>query len=124
MLAKTVPAWFEIPSLRLERAIAFYEKLLSVRLQAETMGPMRMAVFPHEAPNTGGALVQAEGYRPSADSAVVYLNLSEDLATPLARVEAAGGKVLLGKTALPDCVGYFAQFLDSEGNRVGLYSQQ
>ena len=124
MLASNVPAWFEIPAARLDRAVQFYEKVLDVKLNRESMGPMQMAVFPHQQPNSTGALVAAEGYTPAPEGTVIYLNLSKDLSGPLGKVEKAGGKVLLGKTALPDNMGYFAQFLDSEGNRVGFYSMQ
>jgi hypothetical protein len=124
MLAKNVPAWFEIPSAKLDRAAHFYEAVLGIQLSREDMGPMQMAVFPHDPPNSTGAVVQAEGYQPTASGTVIYLNLSQDLAGPLGKVEKAGGKVLLGKTALPENMGFFAQFLDSEGNRVGFYSQQ
>lgn len=124
MLAKNVPAWFEIPAARLDRATRFYESVLGIELKHDDMGPMQMAVFPHEQPNSTGAVVQAEGYAPAASGTVIYLNLSQDLAGPLSRVEQAGGRVLLDKTALPENMGYFAQFIDSEGNRVGFYSQQ
>lgn len=124
MLAENVPAWFEIPTTDLNRAKAFYDSILGTKLKLEDSGLGKMAVFPTEMPNVTGALVNAEGYRPSADGMVIYLNLREDLTKALDRVEAAGGKVLLGKTQLPDNVGYFAQFNDTEGNRVGLFSQQ
>jgi predicted enzyme related to lactoylglutathione lyase len=39
----------------------------------------------------------------------------------LERVPAAGGRIVTGKTALPQGMGYFAHILDSEGNRVGLH---
>lgn len=124
MLSDSVPAWFELPAADFERSIRFYETVLETRLNREAMGPMQMAVFPHKAPSPTGAVVRAEGYVPNAQASVVYLNLSDDLAKPLARVAKAGGKVLVQKTALPGGMGYYAQFLDSEGNRVGFFSMQ
>jgi predicted enzyme related to lactoylglutathione lyase len=53
---------------------------------------------------------------------MVYLSGGRDLATVLARVEGAGGKILVGKTPITPEYGYFAHFLDTEGNRVGLHS--
>ena len=55
MLQPSVPAWFEIPSADLDRAVRFYEKVLDTRLRREDMGPMRMAVFPSEKPLPTGA---------------------------------------------------------------------
>lgn len=124
MLAANVPAWFEIPAAQLDRATAFYEKILGVSLKREAMGPMQMAVFPHVPPQSAGAVVQADGYEPNGQGTVVYLNLASDLSNALERVERAGGKVLLGKTPLPENMGFFAQLQDTEGNRVGLYSPQ
>jgi predicted enzyme related to lactoylglutathione lyase len=122
MLASSAVNWFEIPSADFDRATHFYESVLGVKLMPDTMGPMRMAIFPAEKKAPTGCVIAADGYRPSAHSTTVYLNLADDLAQPLARVEKAGGKVLVGKTALPENMGFFAQFLDSEGNRVGFYS--
>lgn len=122
MLAASAVNWFEIPSSDLSRATRFYETVLNVKLTRDSMGPMQMAIFPAEKKQPTGCVIAADGYRPSAESTTVYLNLADDLAKPLAKVEKAGGKVLLGKTPLPESMGFFAQFLDSEGNRVGFYS--
>lgn len=121
MLQKSVPAWFEIPARDLERAVRFYESLLDAKLVREDMGPMRFAIFPHEKPAPTGAVIKAEGYEPSAAGTVVYLNVA-DIRAVLARVEKAGGSVLLPLTTLPDGQGVFAQIRDTEGNRVGVYS--
>ena len=122
MLQPTVPAWFEVPTRDLARATRFYEAIIGARLQREEMGPMTMAVFPHEKPQPTGALVRADGYEPSAEGTVVYLNL-DDIRPALTRVEEAGGKVVLPLTELPDGMGVFAQIRDCEGNRVGLFSR-
>ena len=124
MLADNVPAWFEIPTTDLNRAKGFYDNILETELKLEDTGMGPMAVFPADPPCVSGALVQAEGYNPASDGTVIYLFLKEDLTKALDRVEGAGGKVLIGKTGLPDNVGFFAQFNDSEGNRVGLFSEQ
>jgi hypothetical protein len=122
MLQPSVPAWFEIPAQDLERATKFYETVLGASLVREEMGPMRMAVFPHDKPQPTGALVHAEGYEPAAKGTVIYLNL-DDIRPALERVPKAGGKVVLPLTALPDEMGVFAQLRDTEGNRVGLFSR-
>ena len=122
MLEPSVPAWFEVPTRDLDRATRFYEAILGARLLREEMGPMAMAVFPHQKPHPSGALVRADGYEPGARGTVVYLNLA-DIRPALARVKEAGGSILLPLTKLPDEAGVFAQIQDSEGNRVGLFSR-
>ena len=46
------------------------------------------------------------------------------LAGALGKVEAAGGKVAMPKTAISPEIGFMAFFIDSEGNRVGLHSNK
>lgn len=121
--------WFEIPVRDFERARAFYEKTLTLRLREEMMGPMRMGVFPAQAgaecgQEVTGCIIATEGYQPSLAGSIVYLNTRVDLQQALDRVRKAGGETLLPKTALPDGMGYFAQIRDTEGNRVGLYSTE
>ena len=122
MLQPSVPAWFEIPARDLDRAVSFWESVLDARFQRETMGPMEMAVFPYEKPHPSGAVVRAQGYEPTTEGTVLYLNVG-DVAQVLPRVAAAGGEVLLPAQRLPDEMGTFAQIRDSEGNRVGLFSR-
>jgi len=54
----------------------------------------------------------------------VYLNGGADLALMLARVEGAGGSIAVPKTEIGSDFGFFAYFIDTEGNRVGLHSMQ
>jgi predicted enzyme related to lactoylglutathione lyase len=69
----------------------------------------------------GFGIVQGDGYTPSTEGTVVYLNGGEDLALPLGKVEAAGGKVLSPKQGIGEN-GFMAFFQDTEGNKVGLHS--
>jgi hypothetical protein len=113
--------WFEIPASDINRAAKFYSTVLGAELEiAEMMPGYLMAMLPSE-DGVGGALIQGEGYAPSTDGTVVYLNGGEDLALPLGKVEAAGGQVLVTKTDIGEN-GFFAYILDSEGNKVGLHS--
>lgn len=115
--------WFEIPASNISRAAEFYGKLLDTQLETiEAMSGFSMAIFPYTPQEgVGGAVVQGEGYVPSTDGSLVYLNGGEDLNTILGRVEGAGGKVAQPKTDLGEN-GYVAFFIDSEGNKVGLHS--
>ena len=117
-----VAVWFEIPAADFERAVNFYQTVLQIKLREEMMGPLRMAVFPHAGEAVSGAIVQGGDFRPGATGSVVYLNAGDDLARPLARVAATGGKTVVPKTLITEEIGYFAHILDSEGNRVGLHS--
>lgn len=117
--------WFEIPVKNFDKAKAFYETLFSATMQPmEAMG-MKSAFFEFDMQNgaIGGCIIQGKGYEPSGNGALIYLNGGEDLSIPLSKVEEAGGKIVLPKTAIgPN--GFMAHFLDCEGNKVGLHSRK
>ena len=116
--------WFEIPATDFARAKKFYETLFGTEIQMMSHPTMQYGILPGDMQNgvTGG-LVQGEGFEPSAKGVVIYLNGGDDLSTPLARVEKAGGKILLPKTSIGGN-GYMAHFLDTEGNRIALHSMK
>lgn len=114
--------WFEIPATDFERAVSFYEAVFSIRLTRETFGSGQMAIFPYADPATGGAVCCMENYAPGDSGVIIYLDGGDDLAAPLERVWASGGKVLVAKTLITPEIGYFALFQDCEGNRIGLHS--
>ncbi len=114
--------WFEIPAIDIERAAKFYGTIFDVKMEVGEMNPgFLMAMLPAGEGGIGGAVVQGEGYVPSASGTVVWLNGGEDLDVVLNRVEGAGGKVLTPKVSIGEH-GFAASFLDTEGNRVGLHS--
>lgn len=120
---RNLPVWFEIPVADMPRAIRFYETLFQASLIRESGGPVDMAIFPRrDEGGTTGCLAQSDFMHPGEGGTVVYLNADPQLDTVLARVEAAGGEVLVPRTELPDDIGCFAVFRDSEGNRVGLHA--
>lgn len=118
--------WFEIPVADLARATAFYERMTGRKLERSEMSTadMEMMMFPYAFPGVGGCLVRCAQIKPGADGPCVYLDGGEDLAVMLARVEAAGGKVVVPKTLITPEIGYFAILIDSEGNRIGLHSMK
>ena len=80
-----------------------------------------MAFFPADQGGIGGALIKTDGYVPSQEGAVVYLNGGDDLNQALSKVAGAGGKVLRDKMSIGEN-GFIAYFLDTEGNKVALHS--
>jgi predicted enzyme related to lactoylglutathione lyase len=118
-----VATWFEIPVTDMQRAKAFYQNVLQTTFKDEAMDSYQLAIFAGDEGAVSGMLVSGEHYLPSQTGAVVYFNGGEDLSVPLDKAVKHGGSILLAKTPIHDSnCGYFALFLDSEGNRVGLYS--
>lgn len=118
--------WFEIPSADFSRAQSFYENIFEIEMQTIKMGDTDMAMFPSD-PGSGkanGAVVFGPDYRPSMEGAVIYLNGDPNLDQALSRVQEAGGEVLMPKMSIGEENGFIAFFRDTEGNKVGLHSNQ
>ncbi len=113
---------FEIPASDISRAIQFYESILDISIEKMEMPGMEMGIFPYEGQMVTGIIMKGEDYKPSADGVTIYLNGGKDLQVILDRIEGNGGTILVPKTAHADESGYFALFLDSEGNKLGLNS--
>ncbi|MCX6152279.1 MAG: VOC family protein [Ignavibacteriales bacterium] len=114
--------WFEIPVIDFAKAKKFYESIFGYTMDAQDMMGFQMGFFKCDKEAVGGAIVKGEGYKPSTEGTVVYLNGGDDLTTVLSKVEAAGGKVVLPKTLITAEIGYWAFFIDVEGNKIGLHS--
>jgi len=116
--------WFEISTSDIARAKKFYEEVFAIKMQQQENMGMQMAFFPAENMNgkVAGALVQGPMHKPSGEGAIIYLNGNPDLGLALSRIEKAGGKVVMPKTSISKEVGHMAFFIDTEGNRVGLHS--
>jgi len=87
------------------------------------MQDMKYGMFDYDEDNNGvgGGIVEMEGYIPSKEGVVVYLNGGDDLSVPLSRVESAGGSIVMPKTDIGEN-GFMAQVLDTEGNKIALHS--
>jgi len=114
--------WFEIPASDIKRAVKFYQEILQIEITETEMMGMKMGFLPNDGKIVSGAIVQGEDYSPRTDGTLVYLNGGHDLDLPLKRIEPAGGKVLVPKTQISPEIGFFAMFIDSEGNKVALHS--
>jgi uncharacterized protein len=116
-------SFFEIPASDFKRAATFYGGVFEVKLNAVDFHGTTMAFFPRESPTAvTGAIVCGEGYTPSTDGVIIYLDGGKDLNSRLDIIEKLGGKVIVPKTQISEEAGYFAQFIDTEGNRMALHS--
>lgn len=113
---------FEIPATDITRAINFYQSVLDLKIEKMEMPEMQMGVLPYEGQMVTGVIIKADGYKPSADGVTIYLNGGDNLQVILDKVEKNGGKVITPKTPHADESGFFAIFLDTEGNKMGLNS--
>ncbi|WP_462221933.1 VOC family protein [Ferruginibacter sp.] len=119
-------SWFEIPTTDINRAQKFYETIFGISMIPVEMPNIKMRMFPLDDMMTqvGGALVDSGGFhKPSVtDGPLIYLNANPDVQNVLDKVETAGGKIMVPKTAISPEYGNMAVFIDTEGNRVALHS--
>ena len=115
---KKLIAWVEIPAVNFKRAVEFYRSVLQIDLEIFDFDHEKMACFP----NDEGAISLAPDFKPSKDGTLVSFNTGNDLDATIERVKENHGKIVLPKTKIEaEGRGYFALFIDSEGNKVGLY---
>lgn len=122
--------WFEIYVQNMERAKAFYEAVLAVKLEkmpapTEEMN-MEMWSFPanKDAAKTTysacGMLVKMEGVPSGCGGTLVYF-ACEDCAVEAARATENGGSIFKQKMSIGEH-GFISLVYDTEGNMIGLHS--
>ncbi|NJB70004.1 hypothetical protein GGR42_000466 [Saonia flava] len=113
--------WFEIPVTNYERAKKFYSTVLKTEITDAPMPGVKYGVFKYDMEGVGGGLIEGDGRQPQKDGVLLYMPGGNDLSIPLARVEAAGGTILIPKTSIGEN-GFMAQLIDTEGNKIALHS--
>jgi uncharacterized protein len=115
--------WIEIPVKNLERAMAFYQTVFELEMgPIDDEGVRRHTALAQLKDGVPGiSLNQTANFEPGDKGVLVYLHVGDDSAPLLSRVEAAGGKIVEGKTLMGGA-GYYAIINDSEGNVLSLYS--
>ncbi len=87
-----------------------------------TMEGNQMGILPNDSGTVNVVLVKGNDYKPTTDGAVLYLNAGNDLQPTLDLIAKNGGQVIVPKTQISPDMGYFALFIDTEGNKLGLHS--
>lgn len=122
--------WFEIYVNDMPRAKAFYEAVLDQVLtrldnpkEARDFPQPEMWAFPMgERPGASGAICKMEGVAAGGNSTLVYFDC-EDCSVEEARVEGAGGKLVVPKMAIGE-YGFISIAQDTEGNTIGFHSMK
>jgi len=115
--------WFEIPASDFKRTVSFYKAILGIEILETEMFGTKMGFFPSDGKNVSGAIVQGEGYTPSTDGVIAYLNGGEDLQLVLEKAGLNNGKVIVPKTQIRPEMGYLGMFIDTEGNKMAVHSR-
>lgn len=128
--------WFEIPVENLDRAIRFYSTMLATTIEKQMLLDKPYGIFKRENTGIGGVLVKKENTQPG--SGVILFFYVNVLSDAIEAACSAGGKLITPKTLIKQTdekgnrtiaqnlidnqIGYYAELIDSEGNRISLYS--
>jgi predicted enzyme related to lactoylglutathione lyase len=115
---------FEIPFDDKSRATAFYSRAFGWQLQEiPEMGYVMAHTVPvgeNQLPTEPGAINGGLFQRPQeAPHPTIYVDVAS-VDGAIKDVEAAGGRVVTGKTPIPG-MGAYARVADTEGNVIGLF---
>ena len=132
--------WIQIPAENIERAAKFYTDVFGYKFFFETLNNIPHAVFEQDAKGqrpVNGALVEVKNKPADSQGCVLFFQATGRFELIMENIESSGGKILVKKTLItkkidatsgmiPDTYidgkpGYFVHFLDSEGNKMGLY---
>ena len=131
--------WIQIPSKRLDRAVKFYENVFDASFLLEKLNDIPHAVFKKGKIGNkliNGAIIEVKEEN-SAIGPVLYFNATGNFENIVELIEENQGVILRNKTLITsreendtfiipntyidEKPGYYAHFLDSEGNKMGLY---
>jgi uncharacterized protein len=119
---KNLISIFEIPAKDFARAVNFYQTKLDISIEEIDMDGVLMGLFPGDDNSVSGSVIKGSDYKPSADGVIIYLNGGENLQVVLDKVEANNGRIIIPKTQISPEAGFYALFIDTEGNKLGLHS--
>ena len=119
---KDYVSWFEIPAIDFKQAVNFYNHIFGIEMIQNVTEENAMAFFP-VTKGIGGAVISGPGSVPSDIGPLIYLNGGKDLSNVLDKIEDAGGRIVMPKTLISEEAGYFAIFIDSQGNKLALHSK-
>lgn len=129
--------WFEIPANNFHRATVFYYKVFGMKIDELELNGVKHGIFQLDEGQIKGAIVDNGGSEIN-NGVVLFFDGSPSISELESRILDNGGKVIVSKTLiknetskgdsiLPEnfidgsSLGYFAYFLDTEGNKMGLY---
>ena len=132
--------WIQIPAEDLKRAATFYEKVFGASFFFEVLNNIPHAVFKEDKNGKkllNGALIKITEKITSGVGPILFWDATGDFETIIKRIKENGGEVIKTKklikkkesetsSTIPNTYidkkpGYYAHFIDSEGNKMGLY---
>lgn len=116
--------YLEIPATNFESTKAFYSEVFNWKVEDSYLDDKPYAMF-----ETGDAEFGLTGggfnpdLKPLAENTLSLFISVEDINQTLAKMNELGGKTLREKTEIGGDHGFFGQFIDPNGNHLGLWSK-
>lgn len=110
--------WADISVTNLEKAAKFYSDVMGKETICMEEEGVKFALLAKDDLGIGGCL--SNEAKPSAEGALIYLNVIGRMEEALKAVEANGGKILMQPMHMGEH-GIRAIILDCEGNKIALY---
>jgi uncharacterized protein len=115
--------YFEIPVTNMDRAVSFYTAVFAITFDPTARidgNDMTRFPFYDQVAGIGGALACGDSYQPSSTQGILIYFNTDDMDETLRRVLEQGGTLFYPKTSIGE-LGWVAEFIDCEGNRLGLH---
>ncbi len=128
--------WFEIPVKDLDRSMFFYSEVLAIKIQKVKFLEQEYGILNKDKDTIKGVLIERKDHNPKTE--IILFFYVVDILESLREVVRLGGQIVIGKTMLKQKtkdgqilitsnlidgeLGYYAEFIDCEGNRICLYS--
>lgn len=113
--------WFDIPVIDLDRAAKFYSSVLGREVEINNSGSIPIGMLPTPDGGSMGCLVKDNSGLPSSEGVMIWFDVEGRLYDAIDKTCEFGGKVI-GEPHSINGFGYRAEIIDSEGNRIALYS--
>ena len=113
-------SFFEIPAVNFNRAVSFYETVFNVKIDVCDCDETELMGF---FPEGEGAISFSEQIKPSKDGVLISL-CTDNIEITLEKIQKLGGETVIPKTEIQaEGMGFFAVFIDCEGNKLGLHEK-
>lgn len=132
--------WFEIPASDFKRASAFYSEVFGYAIDEMNFNGVMHGIIrsKNKKDQVNGAIVETPDLSSRPTGTVVFFDVNGKMENAIERILEQGGKIIqpkfliknktsdtsaeIPKTLIDGNHGYCAYFLDTEGNKMGLFS--
>jgi len=132
--------WFEIPAADFKRATVFYSEVFGYAIDELNFNGSMHGIIrsKNKKDQVNGAIVETKNMPSQPMGTIVFFDVNGRMESVVERILQQGGKIIQPKTLIKNKTsadsaeipktlidgnqGYYAYFTDTEGNKIGLFS--